>query len=117
MASASLRGPAVPRGSDSTEKTMLTPYLSEYCGDLSARLKRGVGAYNYAKRRVGKGEGYVEKLNLCTHLLQAVLHDLGTIVDGKHNVGDANSSQSLNLVEDHGLVGELDQGLGQSKGL
>lgn len=52
-----------------------------------------------------------------TNLLQAVLHNLGSVVDSQHNILDTNGSQSLNLVHNHGLVCELDQGLGQSQGL
>lgn len=52
-----------------------------------------------------------------TNLLQAVLHNLRSVVDGQHNILDTNSGQGLNLVHNHGLVGELDQGLGQSQGL
>lgn len=52
-----------------------------------------------------------------TYLLQVSLHDLRAVVDSQDNVSDAGLSQGLNLVLDHGLVGKLHQGLGESKGL
>lgn len=52
-----------------------------------------------------------------TYLGQELLHDLGSVVDGENNVGDANGDESFNLVDDHGLVAKLDQGLGESQGL
>lgn len=45
------------------------------------------------------------------------LHDLGTVVDGKNDVGDTCFSEGLDLVQDHGLVRELDKGLRKSEGL
>jgi len=46
-----------------------------------------------------------------------LLHDLRAVVDGKDNISDASLGKSLDLVEDHGLVGELDQWLRQGEGL
>ena len=52
-----------------------------------------------------------------TNLLQNTFHDLWPVVHGEDDIGDTNSCQSLNLVHDHGLVGELHKGLGHSQGL
>lgn len=52
-----------------------------------------------------------------THGLERLGHDLRTVVDRKDDVGDARLGKSLNLVLDHGLVGELDERLGVGEGL
>lgn len=52
-----------------------------------------------------------------TYLSQELLHDLGSVVDSENNVGDASGDESLDLVDDHGLVAKLNQGLGESQGL
>lgn len=52
-----------------------------------------------------------------TYLLQVGFHNLWAVVDSQNNVSDASFGKSLNLVLDHGLVGELHEGLGESKGL
>lgn len=54
---------------------------------------------------------------LGTHLLETVLHDLGPVVDGQDDVLYPDSSESLYLVQDHGLVCELDQRFWQGEGL
>lgn len=46
-----------------------------------------------------------------------LLHDLWPVVDGEDNVGDAGIDEGLDLVDDHGLVTELDEGLGEGEGL
>lgn len=51
------------------------------------------------------------------YLGQELLHDLGAVVDGQDNVGDAGSDESLDLVDNHGLVSKLDKRLGKGKGL
>ena len=51
------------------------------------------------------------------HLLQCLCHNLRSVVDSEHNVGHTSSGKSLNLMENHGLVSELDQRLRESKGL
>ena len=51
------------------------------------------------------------------YFCQMLLHNLGSVVHSKYDVCDASSCQSFNLVQNHGLVSELDQGLGESKGL
>ena len=48
--------------------------------------------------------------------LEGLGHDLGTVVDGEDNVSHASSGQSLDLVDDHGTVAELDERLGEGKG-
>lgn len=52
-----------------------------------------------------------------TDLLQGLSHDLWAVVDGEDDVGDTSSSESLDLVLDHGLVGELHERLGICEGL
>ena len=52
-----------------------------------------------------------------TNLGQVLLHDLGAVVDGENDIGHAGFGQSLDLVHDHWPVAELNQRLGQSKGL
>lgn len=51
------------------------------------------------------------------YLGQELLHNLRAVVDGQDNVGDARSDESLDLVDNHGLVAELDERLGEGKGL
>lgn len=51
------------------------------------------------------------------YLLQGRSHNLWSVVDSKHNVCDTSSSESLNLVQYHGLVAEFNERLGQSEGL
>ncbi len=43
-------------------------------------------------------------------------HGLWAVVDGEDNVGDSNLDESLDLVENHGFVGKLDEGLGDRQG-
>lgn len=45
------------------------------------------------------------------------LHNLGAVVDSQHHIGDTSLGKGLNLVLDHGLVGKLDEGFGESQGL
>jgi hypothetical protein len=52
-----------------------------------------------------------------TNLDQVLLHNLRAVVHGQDDVGDASSSQGLDLVQDHALVAELDQGFRQGQGL
>jgi len=47
--------------------------------------------------------------------LESLGHDLGAVVDGEDNVGHTSSGQSLDLVDDHGTVAELDERLGEGK--
>jgi len=51
------------------------------------------------------------------HLLKFLGHDLRAVVDGKNDVRDASGSQCCDLMLDHGLVGKLDEGFGESQGL
>lgn len=64
--------------------------------------------------RVRPGRGGVAAR---TNLLQVSFHNLWAVVDSKHNVGDTSVGKGLNLVLDHGLVGEFDEGLGEGQGL
>lgn len=60
---------------------------------------------------MGKGEkGW-------TDLLQVCLHDLWAVVDGENNVCNTSIGKGGDLVLDHGLVGEFDEGLGEGQGL
>jgi hypothetical protein len=52
-----------------------------------------------------------------TYALEGLGHDLWPVVDGQNNVRHACTSKSLNLMLDHGLVGELDERLRVSEGL
>lgn len=51
------------------------------------------------------------------HLAQVLFHNLGAVVDGEDDVGDTGGGEGLDLVEDHALVAELDEGLGESERL
>jgi hypothetical protein len=99
IASASLRGPAVPRGSVSTENVTLTLYSFSYCDCESIACPS----------RIACSQG--------THLLQGLGHDLWAVVDSEDNIGDTSSSKGFDLVLDHGLVGKLNERLGQCEGL
>jgi hypothetical protein len=46
-----------------------------------------------------------------------LLHHLGPVVDGQDDISDTGGGKGLDLVEDHGLVRKLDQGLGKGEGL
>lgn len=52
-----------------------------------------------------------------SYLSQMLLHDLWSIVNRQNNIRNSGSCQRFNLVQDHGLVAELDQWLGESEGL
>lgn len=54
---------------------------------------------------------------MCTDFLQSLGHDLRAVVDSEDNIGDTSSGKSLDLVLDHGLVGELNERLGVCEGL
>lgn len=51
------------------------------------------------------------------YLLQRRSHNLWSVVDSEHNVCNTSGSESLNLVQYHGLVAEFNERLGQSEGL
>lgn len=51
------------------------------------------------------------------YLLQGCGHDLGSVVDGKDNVGHTSCCESLDLVQNHRLVSELDERLREGEGL
>jgi hypothetical protein len=48
--------------------------------------------------------------------LEGLGHDFGTVVHGEDDVGHAGSGQSLDLVDDHGTVAELDERLRKGEG-
>jgi hypothetical protein len=52
-----------------------------------------------------------------THGLEGLGHDLWPVVNGQYNVRHASTGQSLNLVLDHGLVGEFNERLRVCEGL
>lgn len=51
------------------------------------------------------------------NLLQCGSHDLWSVVDGKDNVCNTSGGKGLNLVENHRLVAELDERLGEGESL
>lgn len=52
-----------------------------------------------------------------TDCLQGLGHDLRAVVDSEHDIGNTSSGKSLDLVLDHGLVGELNKRLGVCESL
>lgn len=52
-----------------------------------------------------------------TNLGQVLLHNLGAVVDSQYNVGNTSSCKGLDLVQDHPLIAELDQRLGEGQSL
>jgi hypothetical protein len=52
-----------------------------------------------------------------TDLFQGLSHDLWAVVDSEDNIGDTSSGESLDLMLNHGLVGELNERLGVCEGL
>lgn len=52
-----------------------------------------------------------------TNLCQVLLHHLWAVVDGEDDICYASFGQSLNLVQDHALVAEFHQWLGEREGL
>lgn len=61
------------------------------------------------------GEGDIDVV-LFFIALEGLGHDLGAVVDGEDDVSHASLGQSLDLVNDHGSVAELDKRLGEGKG-
>lgn len=51
------------------------------------------------------------------NLSQVLLHNFRAIVHGENNVGHTGRGKGLDLVKNHTLVAELDQGLGHGQGL
>lgn len=49
--------------------------------------------------------------------MQELFHDFRSVVHGKNNVFDAGSNESFNLVDNHGLVTELDERLRKGESL
>lgn len=52
-----------------------------------------------------------------SYLGQELLHDLRSVVDSENDIGNTSCDQRLNLMHNHGLVTELDKGLGESQSL
>jgi len=102
ISSASLSGPAVPRGSDSTEKVILMPKLLAYYDTCVSNNVSMIRAY---------------RLDRITYITEVLLHGLRLVVDCENNIGDTSFDESFNLMNNHGLVAELNQWLGKSQGL
>lgn len=75
---------------------------------FSSYLQRGRVSYR-SDAQDGRPRG--------AYLVQELLHDLGAVVDGEDDVCDAGGDEGLDLVDYHGLVAELDEGLGEGEGL
>lgn len=54
---------------------------------------------------------------MVTDLLQGLGHDLRAVVDSEDDISNTSRSKSLDLMLDHGLVGELNKRLGVCEGL
>ena len=71
--------------------------------------------------RCTEGLSLDRKFDVDTVLLLVLLeggdHNIGTVVHSQDNICDTSCGQALNLVQDHRPVTELDEGLGQGKGL
>ncbi len=52
-----------------------------------------------------------------TYAFEGLGHDLWPVIDGQHDIRNAGAGKGLNLVLNHGLVGELDERLRVGKGL
>lgn len=76
---------------------MLTLYFSSYLGE--------------------KGEWRWKLRGWKSYFFESFLHDVWSVIDGEDDVCDAGSCESLDLVKDHGPIGEFDQWLGESEGL
>ena len=98
--SASLSGPAVPKGSVSTENSILTLYSFSYYDPLT-RLPAGWSIFASAIKYLFQGWG----------------HDVRTVVHSQNDVSHTCGRQCLDLMEDHRLVREFDQRLWKCKGL
>lgn len=51
------------------------------------------------------------------YLLQGIGHDFWTVVDRQHDVRNTCCSEALDLVLDHGAIGEFNQWFGECEGL
>lgn len=98
-----------------------------FADDITVEDKKGlIRAVKKLVSGEGEGAGSAKGLDLLgasdfdtelsLKILEEVEHDLGTVVDSKDNFGDADGLESLDLVEDHGLVGKVDEGLGHAEG-
>lgn len=57
------------------------------------------------------------KIHICPYLLKSIGHNLWSVVDSKNNVCNASCSKCLDLMQNHGLVAKLYEGLGESESL
>ena len=83
---------------------MLIPNCFSYCMR---------GRESVSKGHVVRGTWVLEIANLS----QVLLHNFRAIVHGENNVGHTGRGKGLDLVKNHTLVAELDQGLGHGQGL
>ena len=79
---------------------------------LVAGEREGAGGAE-GLRLVGEDEGHAELLRPDVHLLT---HEVGAVSDGEDDVGDASLLQRNDLMDDHWLVAEGDEGLGGREG-
>jgi len=79
--------------------------------DLFCQLERASGA-----QWLGLDGEFDVHAVLFLVLLESFGHDLGAVVDGEDDVGHTSSSQSLDLVDNHRSVAELDKGFGEGEG-
>ena len=80
--------------------------------DLLRQLQRASRAQRFRL----DGEFNVDTI-LFLVLLESSHHHIGAVVDSQDDIGDTCGSQALDLVENHGPVAELDEGLGESERL
>jgi hypothetical protein len=57
------------------------------------------------------------RIGVAAYLLEKLLHDFWSVVDGEDNIFDTSSNERLNLVDNHGLVAKLDEGFRKGQGL
>lgn len=80
--------------------------------DLLRQLERASRAQRFGL----DGELNVDSVFLLV-LLESRDHHIRAVVDGKNDISNTRSGQALDLVQDHGPVSELHQGLGEGEGL
>jgi len=79
--------------------------------DLFCQLERASGA-----QWLGLDGEFDVYAVLLLVALKGLGHDLGAVVDSEDDVSHTSSSQSLDLVDNHRSVAELDEGFGEGKG-
>jgi len=95
-------------------------------GDVRVQDKEGGVVLAQDFTGEGEGTGGTERLGLDGEgdgdavlflgLFEHSDHDLGSVVDGEDNVLDTGLDKGVDLVQDHSLVAELDQRLGEGQG-